>query len=237
MDSHTAKDIDLVLEFIYGAGMIEVVEYPSVDHPLMQNCILLYNLGHDFEITDLTKYAEKHLGFYLSRKLKDICIYPLSEAVKAVGRNKFIEDLEAGIDEAEKARLANRKLPFFMLVDFVVAGRDPLFRDRTFHWNISEDVLPSNFVKEMLLTQFRGNYHTTWMKNLMVKPEKELQRRRKCVGCGEGVSKEDRVVFNPWSGVKFPQRYQQVCCEECAHSMDQGQGAGVSWRVFDDTEE
>ncbi|KAJ0107544.1 hypothetical protein J7T55_007734 [Diaporthe amygdali] len=237
MEPHSANDIKLVLEFIYGAGMIEIVEYPSTDQPLIQNCILLYNLGHDFEIPDLTKYAEKHLGFYLSRKLNEICIYPFSEAVKAVGRNKFIEDFEAGINEAEKVCLADRKLPLFMLVDFAVVGRDVLFRDPTLRWDVSEDSLPSSFVKEVFLAQFRGTYHTTWMKNLMVKPEKEIQRRRKCVGCGEGVSKEDRVVFNPWSGVRFPQRYQQVCCEECAQSMDQGQGAGVSWRVFDDTEE
>lgn len=239
IETHPAKSVDLVLEFIYGAAKIEDIEYPAPDHPIIQNCILLYNLGHDFEIFNLSKYAICHLGTYLSRKLKEICIYPLANATKAAGRAVFIEDLEAGIVTADEARLAHeeRKLPLRMLTDFVVVARDVLLREPHFRLSIDQDVLPSTFVKDVLLAQFNTTYDTHWMKNLMKQPQKQTLKRRKCAGCGEGVVKDEQVVFNPWSGTKFSQRYSQVCCQECAQGMDKDNGKGVSWEVFDEDEE
>lgn len=239
VEAHSAKSVDLVLEYIYGASKIEDIEYPELGFPMIQNCVLLYGLGHDFEIMSLSKYAVCHLGAYLSRKLKEICVYPLTNATKAAGRNGFIEDLEAGIIKADEARRAHeeRKLPLRMLTDFVVVARDVLLREARFRLSIDEDILPGTFVKEVLLAQFGLTYQTTWMKNLMKEPQKQSLKRRKCAGCGEGVAKDDLVVFNPWSGTKFSQRYTQVCCQECAQGMDKGNGKGVCWDVFDDTEE
>lgn len=239
IETHPAKSVDLVLEFIYGASKIEEVEYPDPGFPMVQNCILLYSLGHDFEIFNLSKYAIYHLGNYLSRKLKEICIYPLANATKAAGRNGFIADLEAGITKADEAHLAHeeRKLPLRMLTDFVVVSRDVLLREARFRLTIDQDVLPSTFIKDLLLAQFDTTYKTMWMKNLMKKPQKQALKRQKCAGCGEGVAKDEQVVFNPWSSTKFSQRYSQVCCEECAQGMDKGNGKGVSWEVFDDNEE
>lgn len=206
---------------------------------MIQNCILLYSLGHDFKIFDLSKYAISHLGAYLSHKLKEICVYPLANATKAAGRNGFIEDLEAGIIKADEARLVHeeRKLPLCMLTDFVVVARDVLLREACFRLSIDEDIIPSTFVKEVLLAQFGLTYQTNWMKNLMKEPQKQTLKRRKCAGYEEGVAKHEQVVFNPWSGTKFSQRYSQVCCQECAQGMDKGNGKGVSWEVFDDDEE
>lgn len=200
---------------------------------------MLYNLGHDFDIFDLSKYAICHLGTFLSLKLKKICIYPLASATKAAARNGFIEDLQAGIIKADEITRPHeeRKLPLKMLTDFVVVARDVLLREAGFRLSINEDVLPSTFVKEVLLAQFETTYKTMWMKNLMKQPQKQTLKRRKCAGCGEGVTKDDLVVFNPWSGTKFSQSYTQVCCQECAQGMDKGNGKGVSWEVFDDSEE
>ncbi|KAL1869160.1 hypothetical protein Daus18300_005697 [Diaporthe australafricana] len=237
VESHCVESVNLVLEFIYGASKVELIEYPSNNQPLIQDCMRLYNLGHEFKIPELTKYATDNLGFYLSRRLREFCIYPLSEAKKAVCRNKFIEDLEAGIIKADKSRQAggDRELPFLMLVDFAVAGRDVLLRDAGLRWDIDQDVVPSSFIKEVMLTLFGPRYRTAWMKSLMVKPEKEARKRRKCAGCDEGIAKEETAAYNPFSGYEFAQRYAQVCCEECAQGMKQG--SGVSWEVFDDTKE
>lgn len=237
VETHSAKSINLVLEFIYGAYKVKQIEYPSVNQPLIQDCLELYTLGHDFKILELAKYAADHLGFYLSRKLKEICIYPLSKAKEALGRNRFIEDLEAGIIIADESRKAsrNRELPFLMLIDFAVAGKDVLFCDAGLLWDIDQDILPSTFLKEFFLTWCGPKYHTAWMKKLVVKPEKETRKRRKCAGCDEGIAKEETAAINPFSGLEFEQRYAQVCCEDCAQEMKQGKG--ISWKVFDDTKE
>lgn len=240
IESHSAKSVDLVLEFIYGASKISVVEYPAPEHPMIQSCILLYNLGHDFKISDLSDYAISHLGSYLSRELKKICIYPLSKAKTAAAGNKFIEDLRDGVVNANKANQAHedRDLPFKMLTDFIVVGRDVLFREPLFRDAISEGVLPRSFLQEVLLAQFGTAYQTVWMRNLMMqtKPRTQALKTRKCTGCGDRIAADEQVVFNPWSGLKFSQRYAQVCCEECARVMDKGHGKGVSWAVFGNTE-
>lgn len=196
--------------------------------------MLLYSLGHDFEITSLSKYAVYHLETYLARKLKEICIYPLNKAIEAAGRNGFIDDLEAGITKAYEARQAHKeqKVPLKMLTDFVVVARDVLLREATFRFTIKQDLLPTPFIRKVLLAQFDGSYKTTWMKNLMQQPKKQTLKRPKCSGCGEGTTKDELVVFNPWSGTKSEQAYSQVCCVECAEEMEKGNG--VSWEVFGD---
>lgn len=237
IESHCAKSIDLVLEFIYGASKIDDIEHPAPGDPFIKNCIHIYNLGHDFEITSLSKYAIYHLGTHLSRKLKEVCVYPLSEAKAAAARNGFIEDLVASIIEADVAHQAGRKLPLDMLTDFVVVARDVLLREAGFRLSIEEDVVPYTFVKKLLLAQ---TYQTTWMKHIMVRPQEpqKLQPRRgwKCDGCGEKVAEDEPVIFNPFSALKFSQRYTQVCCEECAQGMDKGHGKSASWAVFDNAE-
>lgn len=186
---------------------------------------------------NLSKYAVSHLGNHLSRKLKEICIYPLCKAIEAATRNRFIEDLEAGIIKAEEASRDDeeQKVPLKMLTEFVVVARDVLLREPRFRFSISEDVLPGTFIKEVLLAQFGIGYKTTWMKTLTQQPRKQTLKRRKCSGCGEGVTKDEVVVFNPWSETQFAQSYSQVCCEECAKKM--GKGKGVSWEIFDDSED
>lgn len=198
--------------------------------------MLLYSLGHDFEIPGLTNYAVDHLGNYLSRKLKDICIYPHQKALDAAGRSWFIEDLEAGLIKANETEWAReeRSDPLGMLTDFVVVARDVLFWEPQFRWSIDE-VLPSTVVRKLLLAQFRTKYETKWMNDLMMQPQKQTLKRRKCSGCGDSVVKDELVVFNPWSGTKFSQAYSQVCCTECAEQMEKGKG--VSWEVFDDSED
>lgn len=187
----------------------------------------------------MSKYAIHTLGTYLSRKLKEICIQPLPKALEAAGQNHFIDDLEVGVIKADEARRAGeeRKLPLLMLTDFVVVARDVLLREARFRLTIDQDLLPAAFIREVLLAQFGKGYQTTWMRNLMVRPPKAAVKRVKCAGCGEGIAKDEEVVFNPWSGVKVPQRYTQVCCEECAQGMDKGKGKGVSWQVFDDSQD
>lgn len=236
--THSAKSVDLVLEFIYGASKIEDIEYPEPDHPVIKSCVLLHGLGRDFEIDGLQKYAAHTLGTYLNRKLKEICVQPLSKALEAARRNGFIEDLEAGIIKADEARrVEGRKLPLLMLTDFVVVARDVLLREARFRLTIDQDLLPGAFIREVLLAQFGKGYQTAWMRGLMIRPQKPAVKRVKCAGCGEGIAKDEPVVFNPWSGVKVPQRYTQVCCEECAQGMDKGKGKGVSWQVFDDSQD
>lgn len=122
-----------------------------------------------------------------------------------------------------------------MLTDFVVVARDVLLREPRLRLSISEDLLPTTFIKEVLLAQFADDYKTTWMKTLMQPPQKQTMKRRKCSGCGEGVTKDEVVVFNPWSETQFSQRYSQVCCEECAKKMEKGKG--VSWDIFDNSED
>ncbi|KAH8767324.1 hypothetical protein F5883DRAFT_644332 [Diaporthe sp. PMI_573] len=243
IDSHDLKSLRLVIEFLYGKSMVETMEYPSENQPIIQDSILLYNLGHDFDIPEMVAYATKHMGMYLSKKLKEICLYPISRGLKAAGKKEFMEDLKAGINEAENARpgeteAAKNNHPRLMLIDFIVVGRDVLLRDAIFRFDIDEDFLPAAFIKDAFLAQFAPEYKTTWMKDLMVRPDKlgmpVSKKRGNCAGCGEAVAKDRTVVFNPWSGRGLPQRYTQFCCEECAEGMDEGNGAGVVWDTFGD---
>ncbi|KAG6353634.1 hypothetical protein INS49_005342 [Diaporthe citri] len=245
IDSHDIKSVRLVAEFIYGAASVEILEYQSKDQPIIQDCILLYNLGHEFDIHDMVVYATRHLGMYLSKKLKDICLYPVPKAMQAIAPRAFIDDLEAGITQAYETEPIEEdpNLPRHMLIDFVLAGRDVLFRDADLRFRISQGMLPAAFANEVLLAQYGPGYKTPWMKKLMVRPEKlnkkpeEMKKKRSCAGCGEGITKDETMVFNPWSGPNLSQRYTQVCCEECAQEMDKGKGKGVSWGVFDDAQE
>lgn len=245
LDTHDVKSIRLVVEFIYGARSVEIMEYPSKDQPVIQDCVLLYNLGYNFEIPDMVAYATKHLGMYLSQKLKDICLYPVQKAMEAVAPRAFIDDLEAGIAQAYKTEpiAEDPNHPRHMLIDFFLAGRDVLFRDADLRFRITQSMLPATFVNEILLAQYGPGYKTPWMKKLMVRPEKmnrkpeETKKKRSCAGCGEGITKDETMVFNPWSGPNFSQRYTQVCCEDCAQEMDKGKGRGVSWGVFNDAKE
>jgi hypothetical protein len=234
-----AKSVLLVVEFVYGKGMVETMEYPSEKQPFIQDCILLYDLAHSFDIPDMIKYAINHLGTYLSRKLKEICHYPLLKA-SAIPR-EFMDDLEAGIRDAEKADsgktlYAQRNHPRRMLIDFVVVGGDVLMRDSTFRWNIGEDLLPAAFIRDAFLARTDLTYQTPWMRNLVVRPEaleKEMRSRGRCASCRESVAKEQQVVFNPWSHQGLERKYTQFCCEECSKEMDDEEGGGVSWDIFD----
>lgn len=246
MTSHDVKSVRLVVEFIYGDWMVQILEHPSEDQPIIQNCILLYNLGHDFDIPKMVTYASKHLGMYLSKKLKEICLYPISKALEAATPKEFMEDLETGINMAEKARpgaseAVKRNHPRKMLIDFIVVGRDVLLRDAGFRVRIELNFLPALFVRDVLLAQNSREYQSQWMANLRVRPDKLMKpvqkKRGHCAGCGESVGKDQTVVFNPWSYRGLAQRYTQFCCEECSKGMDKGDGAGVVWGTFDDMKE
>lgn len=245
LDTHDIKSIAFVVEFIYGDKELKELKYPPKDQPTIQLCVLLYNLGHDFDISDMVTHAKKHLGMHLSRKLKEICIYPLSKAKKAVASNKFLDDLEAGITAAYKTEYKDDlNHPQKMLMDFIVVGGEILFRDERFMLSIDQDVLPADFLKDFIKAQFGGRYQTPWMKRLMVRSDKlkmklektKNQQQKNCEGCG--VTTGDQTIsFNPWSRAHIGQMYTQVCCEKCAQGMDEGDGKSVPWAVFDDTEE
>lgn len=123
----------LIIKFIYGGGSVKILEYPSKDQPIIQDYILLYNLGHDFEIPDMVTYTTKHYGMYLSQKLRDICLYPVPKAMEAVALWPFTDDLEAGIIQVYKTELGEEdpNHPRHMLIDFVLAGRDVLLSSAT----------------------------------------------------------------------------------------------------------
>ncbi|KAI3400405.1 hypothetical protein diail_3422 [Diaporthe ilicicola] len=242
VDSHDAASVKKVLEFIYGDRKIGTIEYPPANQTMIRDCVYLYYVGQDFGMAKLTDYARTHLGMHLSHKLKEICICPPA-AKKDAGplSSKFVDDLVSGIVRADKYRLARdgRHIPWGMLIDFIVAGRDVLFRDAVLRLEIDQDVVPSSFLKEVMLAQYGVKYHTAWMKRLSVRPEKETRKRRKCAGCDEGIAKNAKPVYNPWSEPEFSQKFAQVCCEKCARGMNEETG-GVSWRVFecdDDDEE
>lgn len=251
IDSHDLRSVRLVVEFIYGTGSVEMMEYPSKEQPIIQDCILLHGLGHDFGVPDMSAYATRHLGMYLSKKLRDICLYPVvPKAMDAVAPRGFMDDLEAGVNAVYKANANpggaaggggkdkdkdkddDPNHPRRMLVDFVVAGRDVLLRDAGLRFSIDQDSFPPSFIKDVLLAQFGRAYKSAWMRGLVVRPlEKPQKLKRRCAGCGEGIAKDETAVFNPWSAPSLAQRYAQVCCEECALGMEE-KGAGVSWGVF-----
>ena len=247
IDSHDIRSVRLVVELIYGTGSVEMMEDPSEEQPTIQDCILLYSLGHDFGIADMATYATRHLGMYLSRKLRDICTYPVVPgAIEAVAPRAFVDDLEAGVTAVYKAAppggAANQDDPNHprrMLIDFVVAARDVLLRDARLRLDVDQDMLPAAFLKDVLLAQFGRACQTPWMKRLMARPTEKKQQQKKtrhCAGCGGGIAKGETAVFNPWSAPSLAQRYAQVCCEECAEGMDD-KGAGVEWGVFDETKQ
>lgn len=241
MDSHDAKSVRLVVEFIYGDWMLEKMEYPSEKQPIIQDCILLWNLGHDFDVPKMITYATKHLGMYLSRKIQNVCIYPVPKALVAVSPREFMDDLEVGIKDAENARppADGKDDPRSMLIDFLVVSRDTVLRDAGFRFSIDQDVLPAAFVKDVLLAIFGNKYQTQWMTKLMVRPKALMKSEKKkkrgdCAGCGEAVTMDQTVVFNPRSQLPLAQRYTQVCCEDCSLHMDKGNGDGVQWNIFND---
>lgn len=234
-----AKSVLLVVEFVYGKGMLEIMEYPSEKKPFIQDCILIYNLGHSFDIPDMVKYAINHLGNHLSKKLKDICRYPIRDPAAP---REFMDDLEAGIKDAEKADSgktlhAQRNHPRRMLLDFMVVAGDVLLRDSTFRFNIGQDVLPAAFIRDLILAQTDNKYQTPWMTRLAVRPralDKAMKNRGRCTGCEGLVAKEQQAVFNPWSHQGLERKYTQFCCEGCAMALHENKDF---WDVFDDVKE
>ncbi|POS77138.1 hypothetical protein DHEL01_v204476 [Diaporthe helianthi] len=241
--THNAKSVLLMVEFVYGEGMVEIMEYPTNEKRFIQDCILLFNLGHSFDIPDMVKYAITHLGKYLSRKLKDICHYPLPRTSAAP--REFMDDLEAGINKAQTAKAgitlhAQKNHPRRMLIDFLVVGGDVLVRDSTFRFNIGQDILPAAFLRDTFLAQTAREFQTPWMKKLMVRPgrlEKAAKSRGRCSGCQTLVAKDQQVVFNPWSHERLEHKYTQLCCGDCAKGMNDEDGSGVWWDIFEDMKE
>lgn len=197
----------------------------------MTSCSELYSLGRDFEIRDMERYAMLCLQSYLSTKLKEICELPSSPADGPVqGREKFIQQLGDGINSAVCLHQSGDRLdkPYKALVDFVVAGSEVLLRDKGLQWDISEDVIPATFVRDVVLTQYRG-YQTAWMRKLLARPDPP-QRRVKCAGCGEMLKRGETAVFNPGSLTRI---YTQMCCGNCAEDEENLDEDGtISWSMF-----
>lgn len=243
-DSADAKSVRLVLEFIYGDWKIEALEFQSRNQGVIQLCIHLFNLGHHFGVPRMVRYAMRHLGMHLSSKLKEMCVYPPPKGLEAAERPDFLNDLEAGINQAETAQegatpFSQQNHPRRMLIDFVVAAGPVLLRAAPFRMTVDEDNrLPAAFIKDVLLGTYAREPLTTWMKKLQVRPARpEPKKRGACFGCGVGVARGQAAVFNPWSEPTFEQRYPQFCCEGCAQHMDEADGRGVKWEIFDDVKE
>ncbi|KAK7746039.1 hypothetical protein SLS53_002762 [Cytospora paraplurivora] len=230
--SHSLSQMEFVLEFIYGAGKIEEFEHPSIKKSFMTSCSELYSLGRDFKVHNMERYAILCLQGYLSTKLKEICELPSSPADdgSVQGRDRFIRQLEDGINTAVCLRQSGDDLeePYKVLVDFVVAGSEVLLLDKGLQWDISEDVIPATFVRDVLLAQYRG-YQTKWMRKLLARPDLP-PRRVKCHACGEIPKRGERAVFNPGSLRRI---YTQICCGNCAEDEDKLDKDGlISWGVF-----
>lgn len=164
--SHFSADMALVMEFIYGAGMIDKVESPS-ELFFISDCIEIYGLGRDFEISCMAEYAVNYLGKYLNTKLKEICVFPTQREREALLKHGFLQFLNSDIWMADRVRKSGegRELPYKMLVDFVVAGRGVILRNEDIQPCISQDVLPPDFTEEAMLTQCLG-YQTEWMQKI-----------------------------------------------------------------------
>lgn len=73
--SHSTEDVSLVLEFIYGAGLIGAIEDTS-KRSFIVDCVDTCRIAQEFNITGMEKYATDQLGIYLNTKLKEICVFP-----------------------------------------------------------------------------------------------------------------------------------------------------------------
>ncbi|KUI56467.1 hypothetical protein VP1G_03778 [Cytospora mali] len=145
-------------------------------------------------------------------------------------------DHSGGILAADRGRQHQKDhdLPYKMLVDFVVAGRDIILRDEPFQRIINHDDVPAGFIKEVMLKQYRDECQTAWMETLMVKPMALLNKPIRCILCRRGLNTDEGAHYNPWSHDPPMFVYTQVCCSSCAHSEDykdeDGMFLGVSSR-------
>jgi hypothetical protein len=231
--SHSPAEMTLVMEFIYGAEMLDAIEYPS-NKSFIVTCADIYFLGRDFDIPSIAEYAMNSLGKYLNTKLKEICVFPAQRARKALVKHNFIQHLKFGIRVVDRVHGRGREL-YKMLVDFVVAGREVILRNEDFQSSISQEIVPPGFIKEVMLTQYRGKFQTEWMRNLAVKPETLPNRLVKCVVCrmdldllgGEGAH------YSPWSQGLLMSMYTEVCCSRCAQDeYNQDDDGMISWSIF-----
>ncbi|KUI72191.1 hypothetical protein VM1G_07822 [Cytospora mali] len=203
----------LVLKFIYGAGTIG----PRLSH-----------FQHEKDSTD-------HLGNYLSTKLMVICVVPIQRAKRSFHQNRVIQELKNGILAADRSwqLQQDHDLPYKMLVDFVVAGREIILRDETLQRNISHDNVPPGFIMEVMLTQYRDKCQTASMEDLMGKPMKLLNKPRLCTLCRSDLDTDEGAHYNPWPHDPLKFVYTQVCCFSCAHSADYRDEDGMfSWSIF-----
>lgn len=235
IDSHSAAEIALVMEFIYGAGMLDAIENSS-NKSFIVTCADIYLLGRDFDISSMAEYAMNHLGKYLNTKLKEICVLPAKRARQALVKHKFIQHLKFGIRRVDRAQKSGRGRELYkMLVDFVVAGREVILRNEDFQSSISQEIVPPEFIKEVMLTQYRGRFQTEWMKNVAVKPETLPNRLVKCVVCGMDMDLlgGEGAHYSPWSEGLLMSMYTEVCCSRCAQDeYNQDDDGMISWSVF-----
>ncbi|ROV90718.1 hypothetical protein VSDG_08277 [Cytospora chrysosperma] len=235
IDSHSPAEIALVMEFIYGAGMLDAIENSS-NKSFIVTCADIYLLGRDFDISSMAEYAMNHLGKYLNTKLKEICVLPAKRARQAPVKHKFIQHLKFGIRRVDRAQKSGRGRELYkMLVDFVVAGREVILRNEDFQSSISQEIVPPEFIKEVMLTQYRGRFQTEWMKNVAVKPETLPNRLVKCVVCGMDMDLlgGEGAHYSPWSEGLLMSMYTEVCCSRCAQDeYNQDDDGMISWSVF-----
>lgn len=126
-------------------------------------------------------------------------------------------------------------MPYKMFVDFVAAGREVVLRDQNFQRAITDDVVPADFIKEVMLTQYQESYQTDRMESLMVSPTSICHQKVKSAVCGTEVPVgHARAHYNPWTGEPGSSMFTRVCCDRCVEKdHNRGEDEEFSWRVFE----
>lgn len=202
------------------------------------DCVDVCRLAQNFDVAGMKEYAADQLGEHLNTKLKRICVIAYSRAKNALGQGNFIKRLQGGITATyrEKGAEGGCEVPYKMLIDFVAAGREAILSDITFQRAIGDDLVPADFIKEVMLTQYLEKYQTDWMGSLVVAPPAfRYQHLVKCAVCGmRGDLNNRRAHYNPWMRDSGSSMITRVCCNHfSADDHNRGEDGKFSWRVFE----
>lgn len=242
---HSPGSPHSVIEFIYGTGHLNKLENQEPSNQksvqFITVCVHAYRAGLEFDHCDMAGYAVDCLEKTLSTQLKEICVFPFHRAKEAFDPCKAC-GLWHGIRNADQIKKygEDRDLPYRMLVDFVVAGREVILRDQFFQGYTKNDDFSAEFLKQVTRTQYQGRYQTEWMESAAVKPETLPNRLVKCAVCGLNVNLKggEPAHYSPLLPEPLMSVYTKVCCSDCAADpKNQDVDGRISWSVFKQTED